>query len=269
MYVCEVIWSHFCHVWLFGTLWTIARQAPFSVGFSRQEYWSGLLLCFLQGIFPTQVSNSHLLCLLHWQAGSYPLVPPGKPGCVSVWSPCCMRSYIYFRIKKSWCLCSGLFQRWKSNYLYWNKLIWYPGRLETPGTIIIDLLHVYPIVLRQGRLLGGGDTLTQTGVKWKMMNLSWHFLILTSARCVGRVICGWTVVYMNTGVRSRLNRLVENMRKDRKVWRMRRDIKRETWKTPRVNERPMYAAPERFRNMKWNCLVSIFTYFFLNYFFIF
>ena len=24
-------------------------------------------------------SNQHLLCLLHWQAGSLPLVPPGKP----------------------------------------------------------------------------------------------------------------------------------------------------------------------------------------------
>ena len=27
---------------LFGTPWTVAHQAPLSVGFSRQEYWSGL-----------------------------------------------------------------------------------------------------------------------------------------------------------------------------------------------------------------------------------
>ena len=33
----------------------------------------------LQGIFPTQESNLHLFCLLHWQAGSLPLAPPGKP----------------------------------------------------------------------------------------------------------------------------------------------------------------------------------------------
>ena len=26
----------------FATLWTVARQDPLSVGFSRQEYWSGL-----------------------------------------------------------------------------------------------------------------------------------------------------------------------------------------------------------------------------------
>ena len=31
------------HVLLFATLWTVAHQAPLSVGFSRQEYWSGLL----------------------------------------------------------------------------------------------------------------------------------------------------------------------------------------------------------------------------------
>ena len=29
-------------LWLFATLWTLARQAPLSMGFSRQEYWSGL-----------------------------------------------------------------------------------------------------------------------------------------------------------------------------------------------------------------------------------
>ena len=29
-------------VWLFATPWTIAQQAPLSMGFSRQEYWSGL-----------------------------------------------------------------------------------------------------------------------------------------------------------------------------------------------------------------------------------
>ena len=29
-------------VQLFATPWTVARQAPLSMGFSRQEYWSGL-----------------------------------------------------------------------------------------------------------------------------------------------------------------------------------------------------------------------------------
>ena len=33
----------------------------------------------LQGFFPTQGSNLHLLSLLHWQVGSLPLGPPEKP----------------------------------------------------------------------------------------------------------------------------------------------------------------------------------------------
>ena len=42
---------------------------------------TGVGCCALfQGIFPTQGSNSRLLCLLHWQAGSLPLAPPGKLG---------------------------------------------------------------------------------------------------------------------------------------------------------------------------------------------
>ena len=49
------------HVRLFETPWTVAHQAPLSMEFSRQEYWSGLLFPSL-GIFPTCIS-----CIfLHW-----------------------------------------------------------------------------------------------------------------------------------------------------------------------------------------------------------
>ena len=67
--------SCFGYVQLFATLWTIAHQAPTSMGFSRQEYCHALL----QGIFPIQGSNLHLFYLLYWQAGSLPLALPGKP----------------------------------------------------------------------------------------------------------------------------------------------------------------------------------------------
>ena len=43
MHVCML--SHVSHVWFFVTLWTVAHQAPLSMGFSRQEYWSGLSSC--------------------------------------------------------------------------------------------------------------------------------------------------------------------------------------------------------------------------------
>ena len=70
--------SHFNHVRLCVTLWTIACQAPLSMEFSRKNTWVGCH-AFLQGIFPTQGSNNCLLCLLHWQVDSLPLAPPGKP----------------------------------------------------------------------------------------------------------------------------------------------------------------------------------------------
>ena len=37
------ILSRFSHILVFATLRIVARQAPLSMGFSRQEYWSGLL----------------------------------------------------------------------------------------------------------------------------------------------------------------------------------------------------------------------------------
>ena len=74
-YVCAQSLSR---VRLFATLWTVALQAPLSMGFPRQEYWSELPLPPL-GIFPTQGLNPHVLCFLYWQADSLPLVPPGKP----------------------------------------------------------------------------------------------------------------------------------------------------------------------------------------------
>ena len=38
----ECMLSSYCCVWLFETQWTVAIQAPLSMGFPRQEYWSGL-----------------------------------------------------------------------------------------------------------------------------------------------------------------------------------------------------------------------------------
>ena len=39
---CVCVLHSFCCVWLFATPWTVARQAPLSMGFSRQDCWSGL-----------------------------------------------------------------------------------------------------------------------------------------------------------------------------------------------------------------------------------
>ena len=65
-------------VWLLETSWTVACQAPLSVGFFRQEYWSGLP--FLPpgdlskpGIEPGSPASPAL------QAGSLPVESLGKP----------------------------------------------------------------------------------------------------------------------------------------------------------------------------------------------
>ena len=70
--------SCFSRVPLFATTWTIARQAPLSMGFSKQEYWSGLPWpppwdLSNPGIKPTSLLSPALV------GGSLPLVPPGKP----------------------------------------------------------------------------------------------------------------------------------------------------------------------------------------------
>ena len=76
--MCVCMLSHFSRVQLFATLWTIDHQAPQPMGFSRQEYWSGLH-ALLQGIFLIQGLNLHLSYLLHWQVGSLVLTLPRKP----------------------------------------------------------------------------------------------------------------------------------------------------------------------------------------------
>ena len=60
--------SRFSHVRLCATLWTAAHQAPLSMGFSRQEYWSGLP--FPSPIHACMLSPfSHVwLCVTPWTA---------------------------------------------------------------------------------------------------------------------------------------------------------------------------------------------------------
>ena len=69
--------SCFSRIQLFVTLQTLAHQAPLSIGFSRQEYWTGLP-CPPPRNLPDKGLNPHLSCLLHLRAGSLPLPPPGK-----------------------------------------------------------------------------------------------------------------------------------------------------------------------------------------------
>ena len=67
----------FSHVRLFMTPWTVALQAPLSMGFSRQEYWSGLP--FPPGDLPDPGIEPGSPAL---QADSLPYEPP-REACIT------------------------------------------------------------------------------------------------------------------------------------------------------------------------------------------
>ena len=57
--------------------WTVAIQAPLSIGFPRQENWNGLPCPSPRDVLDP--GNPHLLKFLHWQADSSPLSHLGSP----------------------------------------------------------------------------------------------------------------------------------------------------------------------------------------------
>ena len=63
------------HVWLFVTPWTVAHWALLSMGFSRQEYWSGLP-CPPPGDLPNSGIEPTSPSL---EGGFFTTEPPGKP----------------------------------------------------------------------------------------------------------------------------------------------------------------------------------------------
>ena len=72
-------WMLYCavlsHVWLLVSPWTVAHQGTLSVGFPRQEYWSGLPFPS-----PGDLSNSGIKPRSPaLQTDSLPSEPPGKP----------------------------------------------------------------------------------------------------------------------------------------------------------------------------------------------
>ncbi|CAI9171063.1 unnamed protein product [Rangifer tarandus platyrhynchus] len=71
--------SCFSCVQLFVTLWTVTHQAPLSMGFSRQEYWSGLPCPSAGGLADPGTEPG----LLHCRRIPYCLSHRGEPQSVS------------------------------------------------------------------------------------------------------------------------------------------------------------------------------------------
>ena len=62
-----------------ATPWIIAHQVPLSMGFPRQEYWSGFAISYSRGSSCPR-DRTHISCTpLHWQMYSLPLHHLGNP----------------------------------------------------------------------------------------------------------------------------------------------------------------------------------------------
>ena len=90
--LCKVKWKLLSHVRLFATPWTVAHQAPLSMGFSRQKYWSGVPFPS-PGILPDPGITPGSPAL---QVDSSPSEPPGKP--ITLYN--CNINYCNFRCPK-------------------------------------------------------------------------------------------------------------------------------------------------------------------------
>ena len=151
-------------VWLFATPQPVAYQTPLSMGFSRQECWSGLQF-LLQGIFPTQGSNQ------------------GLPHCRQMLS----------HLSHNWSLFSSLhFLQFTQKYILqksnqcWSlkplKLIasmikkGWEGRRERKKAYI----HPYPIIIKPASLL----------VLSKSDSPSWQHIKIT---CWGKIWTLWEI----------------------------------------------------------------------------
>ena len=74
---CGCVLSRFRHVQLCVTPWTVARQAPLFIGFSREEYWSELPFLSPGGLPDPGIEPCFLS--LHCQGDSLPLHHLGSP----------------------------------------------------------------------------------------------------------------------------------------------------------------------------------------------
>ena len=77
-HMCVCVLCHFSRVWLFATPWTIAPEAPLSMGFSRQDYWSGLAFP-TPGDLPNPGIQPESPVSPTLQVHSLPLSHQGKP----------------------------------------------------------------------------------------------------------------------------------------------------------------------------------------------
>ena len=103
-------WESLSRVRLFVTPWTVAHQAPVSIGFSRQEYWSG-----------------------------WPFPSPGDLPDPGIEPPCRQTLYCLCR-QRSTFLISGAFMRFSEDGTTFRSFcLWHeaPTRLSVPSVLLV------------------------------------------------------------------------------------------------------------------------------------
>ena len=75
--VCDV--HTVVYVQLFVASWTVAHQAPLSMEFSRQEYWSGLPFPTQIALPTSQVGQTYISVSPVRAGGFFTTTLPGKP----------------------------------------------------------------------------------------------------------------------------------------------------------------------------------------------
>jgi len=136
----------------------------------------------LWGIFPTQGLNPHLLCLLHWQAGSLPLAPPSLIICASLIEP------IPFGRGISWDYTCGL-----QMCLVWPNSIFsvfLNSDIVGAGTCSPVLLPMH-LLIHTGATVSAPSLLRSTSPTWLLNYIN---CLLGSRDTMGSKICILTLM---------------------------------------------------------------------------
>ena len=116
----------------FATPWTLALQAPQSMGFFRQECWSGLPFPPPGDLLNPGGSNLHLFHLLNWQVSCLPLVMAPHSSTLA-WKipwmeePGRLQSMGSQRVRQDWATSLSLF-----TFMHWRRK-WQPTPVFLPG----------------------------------------------------------------------------------------------------------------------------------------
>ena len=114
IYIYIVAVRSWSHVWFFVTPLAVNCQAPLSMGFSRQEYWSGLPFPY-----PWSLPNPGIEPVSSALAGSLPLIHQGSPVSLCCTLETSTALYIsYTSIRNKYLPALPATNKWNSNHTH-------------------------------------------------------------------------------------------------------------------------------------------------------